>query len=234
MNRSLACAATAVTILCLLEPSGGAQTPVKTAAGAPPPAAAATTGRFSALFGVHRFDQVAISPDGRSLAWVELLMGMDGAANGKNVIQVSAARAGATPRRITAGPAAATYDEGHVSWSPDSKRIAFLSDAAKSGQLQLYVVDAAGGAARKLTSVKGFLNGPSWSPDGKTLAVLFMENATRAAGPLVAGTPETGEIKDAFFEQRLALVDVATGQLRQISPAEIGRASCRERVCLAV
>src|ERR1700722_20661148 len=55
---------------------------------------------------------------------------------------------------------------------------------------------------------------------GKSIAVLFTENATRAAGPLVAETPQTGEIKDSFFEQRLALVDVATSKLRQISPAD--------------
>ncbi len=77
-----------------------------------------------------------------------------------------------------------------------------------------------------LTNVKGFLSTPRWSPDGKTIAVLFTENATRASGPLVAETPETGEIKDAFFEQRLALVDVASGQpaaagkLSQITPAD--------------
>src|SRR4029077_12509731 len=39
-------------------------------------------------------------------------------------------------------------------------------------------------------------------------------------GPLVAETPETGEIKDAFLEQRLAIVDAFTGNLRQITPAD--------------
>jgi len=78
-----------------------------------------------------------------------------------------------------------------------------------------------GGPSKKLTNVKGLLATPRWSPDGKTIAVLFTENATRAAGPLVAGTPETGEIKDAFSEQRLALVDVASGEFRQISPADM-------------
>jgi dipeptidyl aminopeptidase/acylaminoacyl peptidase len=61
---------------------------------------------------------------------------------------------------------------------------------------------------------------PKWSPDGENIAVLFTENAPRAAGPLVAEPPETGEIKDAFFEQRLALVDVAIGDLRQLSSAD--------------
>jgi len=68
--------------------------------------------------------------------------------------------------------------------------------------------------------VKGLLAEPKWSSDGKSIAVLFTENATREAGPLVAETPETGVIKDAFFEQRLAIVDLATGKLRQVTPAD--------------
>jgi dipeptidyl aminopeptidase/acylaminoacyl peptidase len=83
------------------------------------------------------------------------------------------------------------------------------------------VLSIASGPAKKLTNVKGLLATPQWSPDGKTIAVLYTENATRAAGPLVAETPETGEIKDAFFEQRIALVDLATGDFRQVSPADM-------------
>jgi dipeptidyl aminopeptidase/acylaminoacyl peptidase len=51
--------------------------------------------------------------------------------------------------------------------------------------------------------------------------VLFTENATRAAGPLVAETPQTGVITDAVTEQRLALVDATGGKPRQISPADV-------------
>jgi dipeptidyl aminopeptidase/acylaminoacyl peptidase len=174
------------------------------------------------LLAAHRFEQVAISPDGKKVAWVETLVGKDGAPNGKSAIYVADASGAGSPKRISAGSGTASHSEGKVVWSPDSKRLAFLSDAARAGQLQLYIVNPnlANGAQKKLTSVKGFLASPSWSPDGKIIAVLFTENATRASGPLVAETPETGEIKDAFFEQRLALVDVATSKLRQISPAD--------------
>jgi dipeptidyl aminopeptidase/acylaminoacyl peptidase len=175
---------------------------------------------MKAIFTAHRFEQTSISPDGKNLTWVETLLGKDGAPDGNTAIYLAAADGNSPPKKISAGSAATVHAEGSVAWSPDSKRMAFLSDAAKPGQSQLYVSNVSGGRAKELTSVKGLLTAPQWSPDGRTIAALFTENATRASGPLVAETPETGEIKDAFFEQRLALVDAATGKFRQISPAD--------------
>ncbi|HJX84292.1 MAG TPA: hypothetical protein VJ723_08115, partial [Candidatus Angelobacter sp.] len=127
------------------------------------------------------FDQVAISPDGKQLAWVEKDPGAG------RTIYVSAAKPGAVARMIGSG-----NSDASLSWSPDSKSLAFLSDKAKKGQMQLYVMNAAGGLPRQVTKVKGFLSTPGWSPDGKTIAALLTENATRAAGPLVAETAQTG------------------------------------------
>jgi dipeptidyl aminopeptidase/acylaminoacyl peptidase len=189
-----------------------------------PAAAAAATPVdevMNTLFTTRRFKQAAISPDGKKIAWVETLAGKDGAPDGNTAIYVADREPSAAPKRITAATLNLARAEGNLDWSPDSKQLAFLSDAVKPGQRQLYVLNASGGPAKKLTSVKGLLATPRWSPDGKTIAVLFTENATRPAGPLVAETPETGEIKDAFFEQRLALVDLASGKFRQISPADM-------------
>lgn len=192
------------------------------AAAAKPKAAGPAQDVINTLSATHRFEQAAISPDGKKVAWVEDIITKRGVATGDTVIYVADVEGKNPPKRITAAVADAMHAEGSVAWSPDSKKIAFLSDVAKAGQLQLYVEDAAGpaGSAKKLTQVRGFLATPGWSPNGKTIAILFTENATRAAGPLVAETPETGEIKDSFFEQRLALVDVATSKLDQISPAD--------------
>jgi dipeptidyl aminopeptidase/acylaminoacyl peptidase len=172
------------------------------------------------LFKAQHFDQAAISPDGKRVAWVETRADEDGAPTGKQDIFVQEVSAAGNPIRVTAGTPTGHFNDGNIAWSPDSKQIAFISDAGKSGQQQLYVTSANGGPTHKLTSVTGFLADPKWSPDGKSVAVLFTENATREAGPLAAETPETGEIKDAFFEQRLAVVDVAAGNLRQVTPAD--------------
>ena len=88
-------------------------------------------------------------------------------------------------------------------------------------QLQLYVAKVTGGEARKLTDLKGSLDAPSWSPDGKTLALLFTENAPRLPGPLEPMTLPSGVIGGKIYEQRLTTVDVATGRTRQLSPADM-------------
>jgi dipeptidyl aminopeptidase/acylaminoacyl peptidase len=185
-------------------------------------AEATTQERKTATSFVQQFDQVALSPDGQLVAWVETQIDKQGTETGKHDIYVAEYERSVAPRRISGGAAAAGahFDEHGMAWSPDSRQLAFLSDVVKKGQLQLYVANASGSAPRKLTSVKGFLATPKWAPDGKTIAVLYAENAPREAGPLAAETPETGVIKDAFFEQRLALVDAASGALRQITPAD--------------
>jgi len=174
---------------------------------------------IEALSVASSFGQVAISPDGKRVAWVERLRDKGGAETGNSAIYATTIDGKAPARKITASSRAARA-ESDIAWAPDGRRMAFLSDAEKPGQLQLYLKGVTGQPAKRLTNVKGFLAAPRFSPDGKTIAVLFTENAARAAGPLVAETPETGEIKDAFFEQRLALVDIGTGKLRQVSPAD--------------
>src|SRR6202035_4284954 len=61
---------------------------------------------------------------------------------------------------------------------------------------------------------------PRWSPDGKRIAILFTENLPRAAGPLDPVLPDSGVVESKIYEQRLAVVDAATGAVRQLSPAD--------------
>ena len=176
---------------------------------------------MNAMFDVHTFQQSAVSPDGKRVVWVESLPGPGGAPSANSAIYVAELNAPDAATRVTAGDGKTAYEEHDVAWSPDGKQIAFLSDAATQGQLQLFVANFPGGNAKQLTHLKGFLASPGWSPDGKAIALLFTENATRAAGPLVAETPDEGVVSEEFLEQRLTLVDPATGSMRQISPADM-------------
>jgi dipeptidyl aminopeptidase/acylaminoacyl peptidase len=60
-----------------------------------------------------------------------------------------------------------------------------------------------------------------WSPDGRTLALLFIENLDRPAGALEAAAPDAGEVGEAVYEQRILLVDAETGATRFASPADM-------------
>src|SRR5690242_2720528 len=53
-------------------------------------------------------------------------------------------------------------------WSPDSKRLAFVSD--RDGKRQIYVISPAGGEAVQLTTEENGVESAAWSPDGTAIA----------------------------------------------------------------
>lgn len=169
---------------------------------------------IDSLYSVSGFEQAGISPDGTQVAWVQRL------PSGGSGIYVTASAPPAQPRRISAASDDQPREEDHLAWSPDSKRLAFLSDAG-GGQLQLYISDLGANPARKLTDLQGFVDAPEWAPDGKSVAILFTENSPRASGPLMPMAPETGVIANKIYEQRLVVVDADSGQVRKISPADM-------------
>jgi Tol biopolymer transport system component len=106
---------------------------------------------FHSLNSVHDFREVSVSPDGKRVAWVEELREPNGAASSRSAIYVATFSAQASPVRITALSAGGACEEHDVTWSPDGRALAFLSDAKTPKQLQLFTALATGGPARKLT-----------------------------------------------------------------------------------
>ena len=171
------------------------------------------------------YREVALSPDHRRIAWVQAVPGNNGDLTIGTSIYLAPAGKNESPLNVTAPARAkdlkAPPEEDSPAWSADSSTLAFLSDAESPGQKQLYLYDIAHRSTRRLTSVKGYLATPLWSHDGRSVAVLFTENSSRVAGPLSAGAPVAGVVDAQVFEQRIAVVDIATGTLRQVSPADL-------------
>ena len=174
---------------------------------------------LDSLESVKNFREAAISPDGRRVAWVEKIRDREGTEL-LSAVYVSDLSAGPASR-IGAARDGRTCRERDVAWSPDGRSLAFLSDAAQPPQLDLYVVSAAGGPVRRLTHVTGQLQHLRWSPDGKTIAFLFTAGSAQEPGALVAYKPDSGLVGEVVEEQRIATVDVSTGNVREVSPENL-------------
>lgn len=168
------------------------------------------------LFAVRNFREVAISPDGHWLAWVESTRSKDNSESKISSILVKSLEDATAPRRITSDHCT----ERNPAWSHDGK-LAYLSDVGSTGQVQLYVATPGSGKPKKLTSLKGALNDPKWSPDSRHIAVLYIENSPRIPGPTEATTPDSGVVESLVYEQRLTLIDSRSGAAGQISPPDM-------------
>ena len=72
------------------------------------------------------------------------------------------------------GASGATQPARYTSpaWSPDGKRVAFVSDRADParGQFDIYVMNLDGSGVRRLTDTNAGKTGLAWSPNGKWIA----------------------------------------------------------------
>jgi len=108
-------------------------------------------------------------------------------------------------------------------WSPDGTTLAFTSTCTpkseKTGQEQIFLQTKSTGAIKQLTHLTGNIDSLAFSPDGKSIAFLFVENATRSAGALAAMKPWSGVIgEDGVEVQRIGAIDISTGHFDVLSP----------------
>jgi dipeptidyl aminopeptidase/acylaminoacyl peptidase len=158
---------------------------------------------------------VAISPDGTTIAWT--LRGREGAA-----VHLTEVATPANDKLIKLEGAAPCIVDNPI-WSPDGATLAFRStcttDKSSRGQNQIFLWSKASGEVKQLTHVTGEIAQAAWSPDGRFIAFLFVENATRRAGALDAMPEWNGVIgEDGVEIQRVYTVNTADGAGHWLTP----------------
>jgi dipeptidyl aminopeptidase/acylaminoacyl peptidase len=154
--------------------------------------AASSTLPIDVVFKLREFqglDRAAVSPDGRFVAYGVMTHPERGLGDGIEAVDTASGTPKyslgvnlfmaeiATSRSRLVGTEAGNAIRG--SWSPDSKQLAFYSDA--DGRLRLWVYEVASGQARKVTNIPihaGLYSGddPVWTSDGRSVLVPLMEN----------------------------------------------------------
>ena len=160
------------------------------------------------------YGDVALSPDGTHVAWVQ----STAASTSKQIyVCETSGNAHAASVKIPISGERTDFDPA---WSPDSKTLVVFSSAGEGEQRQLWSFKGDGADPKKITNLKGYAARPRWSHDGRQVAFLYIEGAS-GGGPLMAAPTTTGVVDTAIHNQRIVVLDVASGQLRQVSPGNL-------------
>ena len=118
--------------------------------------------RVEDLFTLSFVSDPQISPDGERVAFVVTTIDQKSLEYVSRIYMASTD--GRQPaRQFTSGP----KSDRHPRWSPDGKMLAFLSERDKDKKAQIYVMDVAGGEARRVTDQDGGVSGFDWAPDSQ-------------------------------------------------------------------
>jgi dipeptidyl aminopeptidase/acylaminoacyl peptidase len=160
------------------------------------------------------YADVALSSDGARVAWVQSTAGTS-----FKQTHIAKTTENAVPTKVNI-PIGGERSDFEPAWSSDSKMLVVFSSAGEKDQRQLWMLNADGSSAKKITNLDGYAARPRWSHDGKQIAFLYIRGAG-GGGPLVAAPATTGVIDTAIHNQRIAVLDIGTGQLREVSPENL-------------
>jgi len=169
------------------------------------------------LLGLRNGFSAEISPDGREVVFSVMEPGNPRAAKPPIAnLWMASVDSGARPTRLTAGP----QTDWSPHWASDGKRIAFLS--SRSGSTHVYVISLPGRRTTPVTPADVDVLQFSWSHDGRRLAILTDDDrGEHDYGRHLAGSVDEVVISRRSNSLRLSIVDLATGNLRPITPPGI-------------
>lgn len=93
-------------------------------------------------------------------------------------------------------------------WSPDSKRIAFISD--RDGKRQIFLIAPNGGEAVPLTSLENGVSSIEWSRDGRHIAFTAADPESKTRKDRKEKYGEFEVVQDEYTFTHLWIIDVAS------------------------
>src|SRR2546430_5315993 len=171
-----------------------------------------------------------VSPDGSRVAFVRVTVNEKKEGYNTSIWSVPT-KGGEEPHQLTKGDHDST-----PRWSPDGKYLVFVRATEKDGKpepAQLSILPMAGGDSFSFTELPKGAGNPVWSPDGKSIAF------TSESNPEALAKQEKKKQKEEELKKAVSATSPTASPETTKSPAEkksepndaeIGRASCRERV----
>ncbi|HET7556645.1 MAG TPA: S9 family peptidase, partial [Rhodanobacteraceae bacterium] len=167
---------------------------------------------------VQEIPAVALSHDGRYLAWVvshhEDARLQVGSPDGKNV------------RTLTMPDGCRMED---LRWAPHADTLAVLTrckvDPSNTKPMRgaIWLLDAEDQQTpRKLVELAGFADSMQWSPDAKRIAFLYVPGATRLPEATASGNPRVGVIGGERMQvQHVAMIAASGGTPQVLTPQDL-------------